>query len=233
MSDSKIALITAASRGIGAGCARSMAADGWSLVLMSRSDACDALAAELGATAVRGSIDCAKDLERAVAETVDQHGRLDAVVANCGHLPVGDLLSLTDEQWHYALDMVQLSVMRLARIAVPAMRRTGGGSITCISGAAAREVMPAYPMSTVLRAGLRAFVRLAAREWAPDVRVNAVLPGFVETFDVPEDIVAQIPMDRPAQPEEIGALVTWLSSDAASYVTGESICADGGLTRAV
>ena len=94
--------------------------------------------------------------------------------------------------------------------------------------------MPCQPCAARVVVRSPAFpARLAAREWAPDVRVNAVLPGFVETFDVPEDIVAQIPMDRPAQPEEIGALVTWLSSEAASYVTGESICADGGLTRAV
>ena len=93
--------------------------------------------------------------------------------------------------------------------------------------------MDAYPISTVLRSGLTALIRLAARQWAPDIRINAVMPGFVSTFDVPEDIISQIPMERAAEADEIAALMAWLCSDEARYVTGESICLDGGLTRAV
>ena len=129
--------------------------------------------------------------------------------------------------------MVLLSVMRVGKLAVPLMRQSGGGSIVCTSGAAAREVMDNYPVSTVLRSGLTAMIRMAARQWAPDVRINAVMPGFVSTFDVPDEIVAQIPAGRAADASELAGLMAWLCSDEARYITGESICMDGGLTRAV
>ena len=166
-------------------------------------------------------------------DVANQSGRLDAVIINTGHLPTGALLDLTDEDWLVGLDMVLLSVMRIARLAVPLMRESGGGAIICTSVAAAREVMDNYPISTVMRSGLTAMVRLAARQWAPDIRVNAVMPGFVSTFEVPDDIVAQIPAGRAAEPTELAGLMAWLCSDDARYVTGESICMDGGLTRAV
>lgn len=229
----RVAVVTAASQGIGEACARRLAGEGWHVAVMSRSGGADVVAESIGGLGLRGSITEADDLERLVASALDRWGRLDAVVANCGHLPVGDLLALSDDDWKHGLDMVILSVHRLARIAVPAMRRTGGGAMTCISGAAAKEVMDAFPISTVLRAGLGAFTRLAAKQWAPDVRINAVLPGFVDSYEVSEDVLERIPFDRLARVDEIAAAVAWLSGDEASYVTGESLRVDGGLTSAV
>lgn len=231
--DNRVAIVTAASQGIGEACARRLAGDGWKVALMSRSDRVLQVAESIEGLGVQGSITEVEDLEHIVASTHERWGRLDAVVANCGHLPTGDLLSLTDDQWHHGVDMVLLSVQRLARVAVEAMRASGGGSMTCISGAAAKEVMPAYPLSTILRAGLSAYVRLAAKQWAPDVRINAVLPGFVDSYDVSDEVLAMIPFDRPARVAEIANVVAFLSGDGASYVTGESIRVDGGLTSAV
>ena len=211
---------------------RRLAADGYRVALLSRSDAGSTLADEVGGTWVQGDLTSDASIASLV-EAAAAWGRLDAAIVNTGHLPTGPLLDLSDEDWRAGLDMVLLSVMRLAKRAVPLMQASGGGAMVCTSGAAARDVMDDYPISTVLRSGLTALVRLAARQWAPDVRVNAVMPGFVGTFDVPDDIVAQIPAGRAAEPSELAALMAWLCSDEARYVTGESICMDGGLTRAV
>jgi NAD(P)-dependent dehydrogenase (short-subunit alcohol dehydrogenase family) len=232
MSNQPVALVTAASKGIGAACARRLAAGGYRVALLSRSETGRTLADEIGGVWVQGDLTCPQDIASLV-DAAAGWGRLDAAVINTGHLATGPLLELTDEDWRSGLDMVLLGVMRVARLAVPHMQQSGGGAIVCTSGAAAREVMDDYPISTVLRSGLTALVRLAARQWAPDVRVNAVMPGFVSTFDVPEEIVAKIPSGRAADPDELAGLMAWLCSDEARYLTGESICMDGGLTRAI
>lgn len=232
MCTSPVAIVTAASKGIGAACVRRLAADGYRVALMSRSEDGRAVADEVGGVWVQGDLTSATDIDTLCA-AISPWKRLDAVILNTGHLPTGPLLDLHDEDWRAGLDMVLLSLMRIAKVAVPLMQATGGGSIVCTSGAAAREVMDNYPISTVLRSGLTAMVRLAARQWAPHVRVNAVMPGFVSTFDVPDEIVAQIPAGRPADASELAACMAWLCSDEARYITGESICMDGGLTRAV
>ena len=234
MSDTPVAIVTAASKGIGAACARRLAADGFRVSIMSRSNAGQVLAEELGGIAFQGDLTQADDITAFIEKTLKQYGRLDVAALSTGHLPRGPLLDLTDEDWTTGLDMVLLSVLRIARAAVPAMRSCGAkGSIVCISGAAAREVMDDFPVSTVLRSGLTALVRMAARQWAPDIRVNAVLPGFVDSYDVSPEIVAQIPTGRPATTDEIASIVAFLCSPNAAYVTGESICADGGMTTAI
>jgi len=132
------------------------------------------------------------------------------------------------------MDMVLLSFMRIASAAVPAMRACGAdGSIVCISGAAAREVMDDFPISTVLRSGLTALVRLAARQWAPDIRVNSVLPGFVDSYEVSAEILKTIPAGKAATTDQIADIVAYLCSSSSSYITGESLCADGGMTTAI
>lgn len=234
MSDAPVAIVTAASKGIGAACARRLAGDGFRVAVMSRSEAGQVVADEIGGIAFQGDLADAKDITRFIETTVEHYGRIDVAALSTGHLPRGPLLDLTDKDWRDGLDMVLLSVLRIARAAVPVMRSCGAnGSIVCISGAAAREVMDDFPVSTVLRSGLTALVRMAARQWAPDVRVNAVLPGFVDSYEVSPEIVAQIPTGRPATTAEMASIVAFLCSPEAAYVTGESICADGGMTTAI
>ena len=234
MSDQPVAIVTAASQGIGAACARRLAGDGFRVALMSRSPAIKDIADELGGLACQGDMTSTDDIDRFISMTVDHYGRLDVAALSAGHLPRGPLLELTDDDWRNGLDMVLLSFMRIARAAVPAMRACGAdGSIVCISGAAAREVMDDFPISTVLRSGLTALVRMAARQWAPDIRVNSVLPGFVDSYEVSAEILKTIPAGKAATTDQIADIVGYLCSSSSSYVTGESLCADGGMTTAI
>lgn len=232
--DRPVALVTAASRGIGAACARELSARGWDLALLSRSADVEALAGELGALAVRGSVTEPADLERLVRAALDRHGRLDGVVANTGHPPRGDLLGLPDAAWHDGLDLVLLLAVRLARLVTPAMERAGGGAIVNVSSLWAAEPSPDAPVSSALRAALGNFTRLYAHRYAPaGIRMNCVLPGFVRTGEVREELRRLVPMGRYAEPAEIARVVAFLLSAESSYVTGQEVLADGGVARSV
>lgn len=229
-----VALITAASRGMGAACARELAARGYRVSLLARSSDVEALARELGGGATLGSVDSAGDLERFVKETLDAYGRIDAVVNNTGNPPKGPLLDLADRDWHMGLDMLVLNVVRVARLVTPAMRAQGGGAIVNISTFAAFEPDPRFPISSSLRAALGSFCKLYADQEAKHgIRMNNVLPGFIDTRPVVEAIRAGIPAGRYGRSEEIARTVAFLLSADAGYITGQNIRVDGGITRSV
>lgn len=234
MAEEKVALITAASQGMGAGVARRLHGEGYKLALMSRSERVLELAEELGAAAVRGSVDAPSDLEALVDLTLKRYGRIDAAVCNTGHPPKGELLEIDDAAWHSGLDLVFLNVVRVARLVTPAMQRQGGGSIVAISTFGAIEPSLKFPVSSALRSALGAFVKLYAERFGGDgIRLNAVLPGFVETYDVDEATRQSIPLGRTASVAEIASAVSFLISGDASYITGQSLLVDGGLTRSI
>ncbi|SFR33565.1 SDR family oxidoreductase [Halogeometricum limi] len=231
MDADRVAVVTAAGRGIGAACARRLADDGYVPVLLSKSGAAVDVADELGGVGFEGSVTDPDDLAALVEAAHDRYGRIDAVVNNTGHPATGDLLSLDDDAWHEGLDLVLLNTVRMARLVTPIMRAGDGGAFVNVSTFSAYEPSAEFPVSSVLRAGLGAFTKLYADRYAGEgIRMNAVLPGFVDSYEVDAATRDRIPMGRPARTAEIADTVAYLLSPAASYVTGQNVRVDGGLT---
>lgn len=235
MSQKKVAIVTAAGQGIGAAIARELAANGYQLVLLSASGGAQELARELGGQALTGSVTQSQDLQKLVDLAMEKHGRIDALINNTGHPPKGDLLQISDESWHEGLDLLLLNVVRMARLVTPIMQAQGGGAIANISTFSAFEPSPAFPVSSSLRAALAGFCKMYADRYAADgIRMNNVLPGFMDNYPQTADNIAQIPMGRYGKvQEELAKTVHFLVSPGAAYITGQNIRVDGGLTRSV
>lgn len=234
MGAKRVAVVTAAGQGMGAAIARELANDGYALSLMSTSGAAAELANELGGIGLSGSVTNAADLAALVQITVDAFGQIDAVVNNTGHPATGPLLEIPDEDWHAGLDLVFLNVVRMTRLVTPIMQAQGGGAIVNISTFAAFEPDPAFPVSSSLRAGLGSFAKLYADTFAADgIRMNNLLPGFIDTYPVGEERLSTVPMGRPGTIEEVARTVLFLLSADAGYVTGQNLRVDGGATRSV
>jgi NAD(P)-dependent dehydrogenase (short-subunit alcohol dehydrogenase family) len=234
MSAQPVAIVTAAGQGMGEAIARHLHSSGYRLSLMSNGGGAESLARELGCVGSTGSVTDPADLGRLVADTVAEYGRVDAVVNNTGHPPKGPLLELTNADWHAGLDMVLLNVVTMARLVTPLMLEAGGGAFVNISTFAAFEPSPAFPISSALRAALGSFTKLYADEYAPSgIRMNNVLPGFIDSYPESAPNLERIPMGRYGKVSEVAAAVGFLLSDAASYITGQNLRVDGGITRSV
>ncbi|WP_026871179.1 SDR family oxidoreductase [Inquilinus limosus] len=230
----RVAIVTAASKGMGAAIARELAQRGYRLALFATSDAVEALAAELGGIAVRGSVTEPADLQRLVDATLDRWSRIDALVNNTGHPPKGDLLAIPDADWHLGLDLILVNVVRLARLVTPAMEKAGKGAIVNISAFGAVQPGAAFPVSSVLRAGLSAFTKLYADRYAASgIRMNSILPGFIDSYPEKPELIAQIPAKRFGTVGEIAATAAFLLSDDAGYITGQNLLVDGGLVKGI
>lgn len=232
----KVALVVAASQGIGAACARELAARGYRVAVMARSEAIHQVAEEIGGLAVAGDYLHPGAVEDAVATVVEKYGRLDVLVNNAGHGPKGLVADLTDDELSEGFDVYFYGAVRATRAALSVMREQGSGAIVNIASAHPSEPSERFPTSMIARASLLTWTKLLSREVAPDgVRINNVLPGYTvaDPAEVPSEWTAAIPLKRAAAQEEIARVVGFLASDDASYVTGQSIKADGGSTRSV
>ncbi len=230
----KVAIITAGGSGIGAGAARRLARDGYRIAILSSSGKGEALATELGGIGVTGSNQSPDDLKRLVDTTLDQWGRVDVLVNSAGHGPRAPLLDLADEDWHRGMEVYFLNVVRPTRLVTPVMQKQRSGSIINISTFAAFEPDSVFPTSGVFRAGLAAFTKLFADKYAADnIRMNNVLPGFIDSLPEKEEFRARIPMGRYGRTEEIAETIAFLASHGAGYITGQNIRVDGGITRSV
>ena len=234
MSDKKVAVITAGGGGMGAAVARELHHCGYEVALMSRSNAAEKFALELAGLGLRGSVTDARALESLVSQTLDRYGRIDAVVNHTAHPPKGELLDITDEQWRDGFDMLILNVVRMARLVTPAMLRGGGGAIVNITTFAALEPELALPVSCTLRAGLAGYAKLYADRYAAEgIRMNNLLPGYIDSLNHTEETRSKIPMQRIGTTAEIAKTTAFLLSEGAGYITGQNIVVDGGVTRHV
>jgi len=234
VADERVAGITAGGSGIGAAAARRLAQDGFRVAILSSSGKGEALAGELGGVGVTGSNQSEADLKRLVDATMERFGRIDALVNSAGHGPRAPILELTDEQWRTGMDVYFMNVVRPTRLVAPIMVAQGGGAIVNVSTFAAFEPDPVFPTSGVFRAGLAAFTKLFADRYAADnVRMNNVLPGFIDSLPAQEQFRERIPMGRYGKVEEVAELIALLASDRVAYLTGQNIRIDGAITRSV
>ena len=219
---------------MGAAAARRLAADGFKVAILSSSGKGEALAADLEGLGVTGSNQSNDDLRRLVDLAMNTWGRIDVLVNSAGHGPRAPLLDLTDEQWHTGLDVYLMNVIRAVRLVAPIMQRQRAGTIVNISTAWALEPAAGFPTSAVFRAGLAAYTKLFADAYAADnVRMNNILPGWIDSLPATEERRATVPMGRYGTSDEIAATIAFLASDGAGYITGQNIRVDGGLTRSI
>lgn len=234
MADTRVAVITAGGSGMGAGAARRLAGEGYKVAILSSSGKGEALARELGGVGVTGSNRSNDELKRLVDLALDRWGRIDAAVNSAGHGPRAAVLDLTDEDWHTGMEVYFLNAVRVARLVTPVMQAQKSGSIVNISTYAAFEPEALFPTSGVFRSGLAAFTKLFADRYAPEnIRMNNVLPGFIDSLPEAGERRERIPMGRYGRVEEVSELIAFLASERSSYITGQNIRIDGGITRSV
>ncbi|MBC3421369.1 SDR family oxidoreductase [Pseudomonas sp. RW3S2] len=234
MSVEKVAIITAGGSGMGAAAARRLAADGFKVAILSSSGKGEALASELGGIGVTGSNQSNDDLQRLVGNVLEKWGRIDVLVNSAGHGPRAPILEISDDDWHKGMDTYLLNVIRPTRLVTPTMQKQQSGVIINISTAWAFEPSDLFPTSAVFRAGLAAFSKIFADTYAKDnVRINNVLPGWIDSLPATEQRRDSVPLKRYGKSEEIAATIAFLASEGAAYITGQNIKVDGGLTRGV
>lgn len=231
---SKTVIVTAASKGIGSACAKLFREKNFNVMIMSRSEEIFSFAEEIGAKAVIGDVTKDADLKNCIDKTLDHFQSIDTIVSNTGHPPKGDLLSLSDEDWHRGIDICLLNIIRIARYAVPIMKKQGSGTFVNISSFGAISPSLNFPISSALRSALSAFTKLFSDQYALDhIRMNSVLPGYVDSYPLAKEGIAEIPMQRQAKTDEIAKAVYFLASDDSSYINGQNLLVDGGLVKSI
>ena len=234
MTQGKVAMISGGGSGMGAGATRRLAADGYHVAILSSSGKGEAVATELGGVGVTGSNQSNDDLQRLVDAAMDKWGRIDVLVSSAGHGPRAPVLELSDEDWHQGMEVYFLCAVRPTRLVTPIMQQQKSGAIINISTFAAFEPDPVFPTSGVFRAGLAAYAKLFSDKYAADnIRMNNVLPGFIDSLPEKAEFKERIPMERYGKTDEIAATIAFLASDGGGYITGQNIRGDGGITRSV
>ncbi len=234
MSPNKVAIITAGGSGMGAGAARKLASEGYQIAILSSSGKGETLAKELGGLGFTGSNRSPEDIANFINTVMEKYGRIDVVVNSAGHGPKGDILEMTDEDWIAGMEVYLLNVIRVARLVTPIMLEQGSGSIVNVSTYACFEPEPLFPTSGVFRSGLAAFSKLFADQYAAKgIRINNILPGFIDSLPETDERRNRIPMGRYGKVEEIADAIAFLASEKSSYITGQNLRVDGGITRSV
>jgi len=234
MNAKSVALIVGGGSGIGADAARKLSDTGYDVAVMSSSGKGEALGNELGGLGFTGSNLVVADLEKFVVHAMDKFGRIDGVVNCTGHGPKGPIMEISDEDWHLGMDYYMLNVVRMTRLVLPIMQKQKAGSIVNISTFAAFEPDPDFPTSAIFRAALAGYTKLFTDKYAADgVRMNNVLPGFINSLPEKEDRLARIPAERYADVSELSETIAFLIGSGSSYIMGQNLRVDGGLTASV
>lgn len=234
MSKEKVAIITAGGSGMGAATAKHFAEIGYHVAILSASGKGEALAKELNGIGVTGSNQSNEALKELVDLTLEKWGRIDVLINSAGHGPRAPILDITDEEWHRGMDTYLMNVIRPSRLVTPIMQQQKQGSIINISTAWAFEPSATFPTSAVFRAGLASFTKIFADTYAKDnIRMNNVLPGWIDSLPATEERRDSVPMQRYGKSSEIAATIAFLASEGAAYITGQNIKVDGGLMHSV
>ncbi len=239
----RTAIVCGASSGMGLAIAETLAAEGANVAMFARRrELLEREAERIGALAVRGDLTNPADLKRLVDRTVEAFGGIDVLVNNGGGPPRTAALEITDESVEAAVELLLLSAIRLTRLCLPQLERSGHGRVINIASSSVREPIDNLALSNSVRPGLIGWAKTLARELGPKkITVNSIAPGRIETERLAEvyagkpraEDLEQIPLRRFGDTSEVASVVCFLASDAASYVSGTVIPVDGGLTRAL
>jgi 3-oxoacyl-[acyl-carrier protein] reductase len=255
--NNRVAMVAAASKGLGRACALALAKEGCRISICSRSaESLEIARAEIAAhapkdtLAVTADVASAADLEMWYQQTVERFGQVDILVTNTGGPPVKRFQELTDDQWQSGVESTLMNVIRLSRLVIPGMQSRRWGRIIHLTSLAAKQPVDELTISSTLRAGLSGLTKTMANQLGPDnITVNAILTGHILTdrqYAIAEvrikergitheqyfaQAAAEIPLRRLGEPREIGEVVAFLSSERASYISGVSLQVDGGLIR--
>ncbi len=228
----RVCLIIGGGRGMGAATARQMHNRNYKVSLMSPSKSCENLANDLNGIAYRGVAESHEDLKAIFDLTIQNYRRIDSVLIHVGGPPKGELLEISDEDWDKANQMVLKPVIHVAKLVTPIMEKQGGGAIVNITTFSAFEPSLMFPTSSVYRVGVSSFTKLYSdRYGSKNIRMNCLLPGFTDSLNLPKKFAELPRLKRLARVEEQAKVAAFLLSEDSSYITGQSIRVDGGVTR--
>ena len=230
----KVAVLIAAGSGMGADAAKALSKDGYKVAILSSSGKGETLAKKLGGIGYTGSNLNQQDIKKFISNVFTEWGRIDVLVNSAGHGPKGQILKISDREWITGMETYFLNVVRAVRMVTPIMKKQKNGSIINISTYAVFEPEKSFPTSGVMRAGLSSFVKIYSDEYAKyNIRINNILPGFIESLKPNKEFLKRVPLKRAGKVSEISAVVKLLASDSGSYITGQNIKVDGGITRSI